>query len=62
MAGVTADGLTYIRNADGREELYDVLADPEQLRDLAPAAGSEEALRRMRERLEVLASSEDDED
>ncbi|WP_165251010.1 sulfatase [Paludisphaera soli] len=56
MSGVVADGHAYIRNADGREELYDVLADPRQLRDLAPEAESATLLERMRGRLKELAT------
>jgi len=54
MRGVIAENQTYIRNADGREELYDILADPGQTRDLAESDDSREALDRMRERLETL--------
>lgn len=60
MSGVVADGLSYIRNADGREELYDVLADPKQLRDLAPSPESAPLLDRMRDHLEGLATGQDD--
>jgi len=62
MSGVVAEGLSYIRNADGREELYDVLADPKQLRDLAPAPESAALLERMRGRLEVLDPGDDEGD
>jgi arylsulfatase A-like enzyme len=34
MQSVVAEGKAYIRNADGREELYDILRDPIELRDL----------------------------
>ncbi|WP_337175629.1 sulfatase [Paludisphaera sp.] len=54
MAAVIADGFSYIRNADGREELYDVLADPAQLRDLAPEPDSAETLTRLRESLDGM--------
>lgn len=60
MAGVVAEGFSYIRNADGREELYDVAADPKQARDLAPAASSADVLTRLRGRLEELTSDQDD--
>jgi hypothetical protein len=59
MAAVVAEGFSYIRNADGREELYDVLADPAQLRDLAPEADSAERLRRLRENLDGLTGGQD---
>jgi arylsulfatase A-like enzyme len=35
MQGVIFDGMHYIRNGDGREELYDFINDPEELQDLA---------------------------
>ena len=35
MKSIVSDGKSYIRNADGREEVYDVLNDPAELRDLA---------------------------
>ncbi len=59
MSGVVADGFSYIRNADGREELYDVLSDPAQLRDLAPAADSAEVLDRLRAHHDDLTTAED---
>lgn len=39
----------YIRTSDGREELYDVAADPDETRDLAPSGSAD--LARMRELL-----------
>lgn len=54
MRGVVAQGLTYIRNADGREELYDVQTDPGQTQDLAEADDSRPMLDQMRERLDQL--------
>lgn len=60
MSAVVAEGFSYIRNADGREELYNVLADPAQLNDLAPAAESAEILKRLRENLDGLTTVEDD--
>lgn len=38
MRSVFAGGYHLIRNADGREELYDLRRDPLETRDLAPAA------------------------
>ena len=35
MQSLAAEGKSYIRNADGREELYDLAADPLEARDLA---------------------------
>lgn len=40
MQSVVADGQALIRNADGREELYDILNDPAELYDLAGSADS----------------------
>lgn len=58
MAAVVAEGFSYIRNADGREELYDVRTDPAQLRDLAPEADSTDVLKRLRENLDDLTTVE----
>jgi len=55
MHSIVAEDFTYIRNADGQEELYHLSDDPAQLRDLASSADSEPVLRRMRERLSTLA-------
>ena len=38
MQSLVAGGKAYIRNADGREELYDILSDPAELHNLAGAA------------------------
>jgi arylsulfatase A-like enzyme len=38
MQSVVADGSAYIRNADGRAELYDIKNDPAELHDLAGSA------------------------
>jgi arylsulfatase A-like enzyme len=54
MYSVVAEDRTYIRNADGQEELYDLRADPAQLRDQAASAESEAVLQRMRAKLEDL--------
>ncbi len=51
MVSVVAEGMTYIRNANGEEELYRLLEDPEEAKDLA----KDEALRPILERLRVLA-------
>ena len=48
MQSVVADGRAYIRNADGRAELYDIMNDPAELRDLAGSTESQ-ALLRLRE-------------
>jgi arylsulfatase A-like enzyme len=48
MESLVADGLIYIRNGDGVEELYDLQADPEEVRDLSNTADSPAALERFR--------------
>lgn len=58
MASVVAHGKTYIRNADGREELYDILNDPADSRDLAGSTGSIDSLARLRETLQALTAKE----
>ena len=45
MQSVVADGRAYIRNADGRAELYDIKNDPAELRDLAGSTESQTLLR-----------------
>jgi arylsulfatase A-like enzyme len=40
MQSVVADGRAYIRNADGRAELYEIRNDPAELHDLAASAPS----------------------
>ncbi|HEV3163541.1 MAG TPA: sulfatase [Isosphaeraceae bacterium] len=55
MQSLVSGSLHYIRNGDGREELYDLAADPTEQRDIAASAGSRGALERMRTQLaEVL--------
>ena len=51
MVSIVAEGLTYIRDADGAEELYRLLEDPIQAKDLA----GDPALRPALERLRALA-------
>lgn len=55
MYSIVAEDQTYIRNADGQEELYDLRDDPAQTRDQSSSAGSEALLERMRRRLGELA-------
>ncbi|WP_165226528.1 sulfatase [Aquisphaera insulae] len=62
MSAIVADRFSLIRNADGREELYDVQADPGQLHDLAAATDSASLLERLRERLDEMTASEDEDD
>jgi arylsulfatase A-like enzyme len=54
MVSVVAEGMTYIRNAQGEEELYRLFDDPEEAKDLA----RDEALRPILERLRALAGPE----
>ena len=53
MQSVVADGRAYIRNADGRAELYDIMNDPAELHDLAGSTESH-ALLRLRQNLQSL--------
>jgi arylsulfatase A-like enzyme len=51
MQSLAAAGKSYIRNADGHEELFDLTADPTESRDLAGAADSGAILEELRSRL-----------
>ena len=55
MYSIVAEDQTYIRNADGQEELYDFRSDPAQVRDQAASADSKAVIQRMRDRLKTLA-------
>ncbi len=55
MVSVVAEGMTYIRNANGDEELFRLIEDPEEAKNLA----GDEALRPTLERLRALAGSAD---
>ncbi len=44
MASIVLGDSVYIRNADGREELYDLAADPEESRDLSRGPEAEARL------------------
>ena len=55
MYGVVAENQTYIRNADGQEELYDLQTDPMQSRDQAESADSNPPQRTAAKRLKELA-------
>jgi arylsulfatase A-like enzyme len=48
MASVVAEGMSYIRNADGSEELYRLLDDPAEAKNLAEIKDAQPALRRLR--------------
>jgi arylsulfatase A-like enzyme len=54
MQSLVAEGKSYIRNADGREELFHLATDPTESRDLAGTPGSEAVLARMRPELDRL--------
>jgi arylsulfatase A-like enzyme len=45
------NGKLYIRNKDGREELYDIIADPAESRDLSSTPDAQARLIRFREKL-----------
>ena len=48
MKSVVAEGHVYIRNSDGREELYNLADDPGEVRDLAGSGDSAGLLGRLR--------------
>lgn len=51
MLSLVADGWHYIRNGDGREELYDFKHDTDETHDLAGLADKAEVLRTLRDRV-----------
>lgn len=57
MHALVAEGLHYIHNGDGREELYDVESDPAEEHDLAGAETSQQVLQRFRTSLTTLLRS-----
>jgi arylsulfatase A-like enzyme len=56
MSSLVVDGLRYIRNGDGRAELYDLDRDPEERQDLAGLAEHQPSLAAARARLRALTS------
>jgi arylsulfatase A-like enzyme len=48
MTAVVAEGMSYIRNADGSEELYRLLEDPAESKNLAGVEADKAALGRLR--------------
>jgi len=53
MASVTDDAYHYIRNGDGREELYAIALDPDERRDLGQLPESAPILERSRQTLQA---------
>jgi arylsulfatase A-like enzyme len=54
MKAVASGAQVYIRNGDGREELFDVDADPGQSRDLAGLDESRSDLERLRDKMDRM--------
>ncbi len=54
MVSLVATGKTYIRNAYGDEQLFDLAADPAESRDLAQSPESREILQHCREVIRPL--------
>lgn len=52
MKSLVAGGFHYIRNGDGREELYDFASDPDETRDLSAVRG--EQLARLRGSVDAI--------
>ncbi|MDB5351305.1 MAG: betC 1 [Planctomycetota bacterium] len=59
MSSVVDNGLVYIRNADGREEIYDVRSDPGETRDLARTDRAESLLSPFRTTLSRLNNGDE---
>ena len=57
LASVVVDGKVYIRNARGREELYDLARDPAETDNLAGSPAARPALERCRIALDRLVPS-----
>jgi hypothetical protein len=53
---LVADGLHYLLDSRGREELYDLAADPRELHDLKNDPGQNPVLGRFRNSLDVILS------
>jgi hypothetical protein len=47
-------GKLYIRNKDGREELYDIETDPAESHDLSKSTNSQPLLIRFRDRMHQI--------
>ena len=53
MKSVVADGYVYIRNSDGREELYHSAIDPAEVHDLAREAAQSDRLAHLRHQADL---------
>jgi len=56
MTSLVAEGLHYIKNGDGREELYDFENDPDEERDLATSDEGRRLLAQFRMSLDLILS------
>jgi arylsulfatase A-like enzyme len=56
LIGIRTDRYLYVNAATGEEELYDLVVDPEQYRNLVGDARYAEALRTLREDLKLMRS------
>ena len=54
MKALVAEGMHYIRTADGLEELYVLESDPEETSNLAAYPFAAEPLRRFRSQLSAM--------
>jgi hypothetical protein len=54
LQSLVAESRVYIRNSNGREELYDLMGDPSEDRDLAGSAEARPVLERFRHELARL--------
>lgn len=59
VRSVVADGKVYIRTGDGREELYDLRADPDERSNLAGAAAVQPPVGHFRDLLDQLLADAD---
>jgi arylsulfatase A-like enzyme len=57
LSSLITDDFHYILNADGTEELYDLIHDPPELSNLARSASGDAVRRRMRREMEATAAA-----
>ena len=57
MKSLIAEGLHYIRNGDGREELSDFDSDAPEMHDLSRDSGHQVVLQRLRKAFDELVSA-----